>query len=94
MNREDRLHYCRYCKKRAYSIEQGIICSISNEPASFDINCPLYDEDLKKKEEDEHMKRLRKSRLNLSPKEVIKELIIGIIIVVIFLFIKFSRFLF
>ncbi|WP_430811892.1 MULTISPECIES: RDD family protein [unclassified Carboxylicivirga] len=45
MKREDRLKYCKVCKLRRVSDEKGIICSLTNAPAAFDVACTLYRED-------------------------------------------------
>ncbi len=46
MNREDRLKYCKICTKRLFISEKGIVCSLTNEHASFNKYCKEFKEDL------------------------------------------------
>lgn len=39
------LSFCSKCKNRAFNIDKGIICSLTNEIATFDKNCNLYELD-------------------------------------------------
>jgi len=45
MTREEQLKFCSVCKNRTFNPKQGIICSITNEIASFAGTCPTYIED-------------------------------------------------
>jgi predicted anti-sigma-YlaC factor YlaD len=45
MTREEYLEFCSVCKNRTFNPKQGIICSLTNEVASFAGNCPDYLED-------------------------------------------------
>lgn len=45
MTREERLVYCKVCKNRSFNTNLGIVCSLTQEQASFNGTCPDYDED-------------------------------------------------
>lgn len=45
MTREERLVYCKVCKNRSFNTNLGIICSFTQEQASFNGTCPDYNED-------------------------------------------------
>jgi hypothetical protein len=45
MTREERLVYCKVCKKRSFNTNLGIICSLTGEHASFNGTCSDFDED-------------------------------------------------
>ena len=47
MNRETQLVFCKQCQKRAFNPKSGIICSITNEQASFIDDCENFEKDLK-----------------------------------------------
>jgi len=46
MEREERLAYCKKCKKRKFSREKGLVCSITDEYATFDDTCLDFEEDI------------------------------------------------
>jgi uncharacterized RDD family membrane protein YckC len=46
MEREERLAYCKKCKKRKFSREKGLVCSITDEYATFDDTCSDFEEDI------------------------------------------------
>ncbi len=49
MTREEQLEFCSVCTKRNFNPKMGIICSITNEKATFDGICTDYNEDEKEK---------------------------------------------
>ncbi|MBN2891560.1 MAG: RDD family protein [Bacteroidales bacterium] len=58
MNRQERLKFCKVCKKQSYDQLKGIICSLTDDLASFENFCEYYEEDAilvveNKKKEDE-----------------------------------------
>jgi hypothetical protein len=44
MNREYRLGFCQTCTKRGMNPKFGIVCSLTNEPADFDLDCIDYNQ--------------------------------------------------
>ncbi len=50
MTREDYIKICGTCTKRSFDPNQGLVCSISKEIASFDGDCSDYQEDEIEKE--------------------------------------------
>ena len=42
MTRTERLKFCVVCKNRQMDINQGIICSLTKEYATFENECPNY----------------------------------------------------
>ena len=45
MNRAEQIKYCKYCTKRKFDSEKGIICSLTNKIPNFEINCINYEKD-------------------------------------------------
>lgn len=46
MTDKDRIRICSQCKKRYLSLQKGIVCSLTGEHATFESECPDYDEDI------------------------------------------------
>jgi hypothetical protein len=42
MTREERLEFCLVCKKNTYNPKLGVICSLTNDVAKFEGNCPDF----------------------------------------------------
>lgn len=55
MKQQERLKFCSVCKLQRWNDEKGIICSLTNAPASFEVSCTMYSEnaELKNKAEAE-----------------------------------------
>lgn len=47
MTREDRNKLCSVCNNRAFNPKQGLVCGLTNLPATFDFTCNDYSEDHK-----------------------------------------------
>lgn len=47
MKREEQLKYCTICQLRNFNPKHGIICSLTGEPASFQVACPDFIQDEK-----------------------------------------------
>ena len=62
MNRTYQLSFCKKCQKRLFTTQKGIVCSITNEYATFDDLCKDYVEDPIAKEEIEKKKLLLKNQ--------------------------------
>jgi len=45
MNKEQRLQFCKACKLQKIDPDKGIICSLTNSPAEFELACTMYRED-------------------------------------------------
>ncbi|MBR8535555.1 RDD family protein [Carboxylicivirga sediminis] len=45
MNRQERLRFCKACKHQKFDTHKGIICSLTNAPAEFQVACTTYSED-------------------------------------------------
>lgn len=45
MNRQERLKYCKVCTLQRFDAEKGIICSLTNQEAAFEVSCTMYKED-------------------------------------------------
>ncbi|MCU4158120.1 RDD family protein [Carboxylicivirga sp. A043] len=45
MNRQERLKYCKVCSYQRFNTQKGIICSLTNAPAEFEVSCTTYKED-------------------------------------------------
>jgi len=60
MNRGHRLQYCKICKNQKMDLKNGLVCSLTNERATFDVECPDFDKDdfLAKKEQEKVLRRL------------------------------------
>lgn len=74
MTREEHLKFCAVCTKRSFNPKFGIVCSLTQEVASFEGSCPDYSEDahevnmqsLQKKElKSETNKQLNRGRIAL-----------------------------
>ncbi|WP_282124659.1 RDD family protein [Algibacter mikhailovii] len=56
MTREERLRYGKTCKNQKFDMSQGIICSLTNQPADFRVNCSTYFEDSELKQKEDYIK--------------------------------------
>lgn len=45
MNRQERLRFCKACAHQKFDSQKGIVCSLTNAPAEFEIACTTYKED-------------------------------------------------
>ncbi|WP_439182840.1 RDD family protein [Carboxylicivirga taeanensis] len=45
MNRQERLKYCKACAHQKIDQQRGIVCSLTNAPAEFEVACTTYKED-------------------------------------------------
>lgn len=45
MTREERLKFCSICKKRQMDMQRGLVCSLTNEYATFDEKCTDFEAD-------------------------------------------------
>jgi len=53
MNRENQLKFCRKCTKQKFDLQKGIICGVTDEVASFEDNCELFEMDSSVEEDKE-----------------------------------------
>jgi hypothetical protein len=51
MTREEQLQYCKICSNQSFSFEQGIICRLTNQQATFQTTCESFEQDLTKVDE-------------------------------------------
>lgn len=67
MTHKERLEFCKICKKRAKSMEKGIICSLTGDRAAFDDNCDDFESDakliVKQKRKEQDVKRSKQLRM-------------------------------
>ncbi|MCG8581219.1 MAG: RDD family protein [Bacteroidales bacterium] len=45
MDRQERLKFCKACTHQKFDTHKGIICSLTNNPAEFEVACTTYNED-------------------------------------------------
>lgn len=57
MTRDEQLQFCKVCKNQNYDPKIGIICSITDRVADFDVSCVNYQEDLSLKFENGQLKK-------------------------------------
>lgn len=60
MKREDRLEFCQACKNQKFDMQKGVICSLTNEQATFEDSCLDYIEDPIAKEQNLQRKEQRR----------------------------------
>jgi len=73
MNREKQLEYCRKCINQKFDPNQGIICSLTNQKADFEIECNYFEIDYSKFEANKNKDLAeKKSRIayGFSPKMI------------------------
>jgi len=44
MNRQERLRFCNACSYQKFDTDKGIVCSITNAAAAFEVACTMYKE--------------------------------------------------
>jgi uncharacterized RDD family membrane protein YckC len=44
MNRQERLQFCKVCTHHKFDTQKGIICSLTNNPAEFQVACTTFKE--------------------------------------------------
>lgn len=59
MTRAEQLKYCKVCKKKEFNMQKGIVCSLTNEQATFDDECKDFEADLdaQKVEQDKELEK-------------------------------------
>ncbi len=60
MNREYQLSFCQTCKNKGFNLQKGIVCSLTDEVATFERSCPDYIEDPEAKLEYESRQQEKK----------------------------------
>jgi uncharacterized RDD family membrane protein YckC len=48
MTRQERLKFCKICVNQKFDLKQGIICGLTDAPATFENECPDFLEDIEK----------------------------------------------
>jgi cation transport ATPase len=46
MTRQEQLKYCKTCLKRRFNPKKGVVCSLTDEIAGFDVTCDNYEQDV------------------------------------------------
>jgi uncharacterized RDD family membrane protein YckC len=46
MTRDEQLNYCKTCKNQKFSMNQGVICRLTNQAANFEGTCFSFEEDV------------------------------------------------
>ncbi len=49
MNRQERLKFCKVCLHQKNDIDKGILCSITNQQPTFEVECTMFKADKLKK---------------------------------------------
>jgi hypothetical protein len=80
MDRKDRLEFCNICTNRAFSPENGTICSLTNQPATFEGTCGDF---LNDEKEERFVKIQQKSMQSDRNKKVRNAIIVLFVIGVI-----------
>jgi uncharacterized RDD family membrane protein YckC len=68
MTREKQLEFCKICTRQKFDFKQGIICGLTDLPASFESTCEFYQEDPDLKMKHESTKSLREIQNKLAGK--------------------------
>lgn len=57
MEREEQLRFCRICHNQKFDPHRGIICQVTNEPATFTESCTIFQSDpiLKERFEEQNL---------------------------------------
>ncbi len=64
MDRNYQLSFCKQCSKQSFDLNKGIICSLTNEQATFESTCPHFEVDpIAKKRMEGEQKRIRNAEL-------------------------------
>lgn len=86
MDREYRLSFCTRCLNREFNAQQGIICSLTKERASFDDSCKDFNVDdrentnLELRKEIERKEQLHSDTYGLSKLGIKSGILAGVII--------------
>ena len=56
MTRKEQLKFCSICTNKANSLKKGIVCSLTNEQATFEKTCPDFIEDVEIKKDTDYKK--------------------------------------
>lgn len=78
LTRDEQLKFCRRCLNRKFDMQQGLICSLTNQKAAFEQTCPDYNEDSSVKiepideEEEAYVGEKLKSKLSIDAFEKLK----------------------
>lgn len=93
MNRKEQLLYCKRCTNKKNDFQRGIICGLTNEPATFTDSCESFESengDTGVSEKEILLEASRKERLhNLEDAHLIKRLANYIIDIVAILILSF-----
>ncbi len=88
MTREEQLNSCKVCKNQKFSMNRGIVCSLTNEPADFQDYCRSFTEnsELSHLSEAAHMK-LEINRKAASQGKRFTNYLLDLVFLIIFTFI-------
>jgi len=75
MNRQHQLVLCKKCEHKFFDNKKGIICSLTNEKATFKGTCPDYKEKLSVKKNREHNKDLSSDISNINRYPALKSIV-------------------
>lgn len=77
MTRQEQLKLCKTCLKRRFSTKKGVVCSLTDEKADFDVICKDYDRDenVIVQEPVIEVKRKRKEKRKKTKREKVREVI-------------------
>lgn len=45
MTREEQLYFCKRCSNRQFDTKRGLICKLTNDYATFEVECEQYEAD-------------------------------------------------
>jgi len=99
MDRKERLAWCKKCNHKGFSLEEGIVCSLTGGKPTFEDECPYYSaninlEKYNRSDEDESLDELKNMfRLLRKGRFIVTPLIIIVCIVLFILTVGESAFL-
>lgn len=73
MTRKERLEFCKICQKQKFDFKRGIVCSLTNEHADFEKECPSFVLNEKIKALDAYKKDIEESKKEKNKIKKVKE---------------------
>ena len=73
MTRKEQLEFCKICQKQKFDLKKGIVCSITNEQATFENECPNFELDDKIKALETYKKDIEIEKKQKQSKPKIKK---------------------
>lgn len=73
MDRVEQLKFCKICLNKKKDFKRGLLCNLTDEPASFEIECPEFKVDVN----EEYIEQLKSEPIVVNKDAANKDILVG-----------------